>query len=1235
MDGSTTSTGESGSKGGKSGKGGGKSTQSKGGDGKTNKEVDPKVAAMDGGENPMSSTPTTTSQERGKGGEKVVAPTFGEPVVQPPAAQPQPTTGEIALVQEVTSLLKSLRTESAAIKVCSVRRISGSEEQVVLLDGGATHCLRECKGQEEWESAKEIRVALAEGETVMKQVEKTKTLVTQERVQPIVPMCLVTALGYKVEWTAGDCKIHHPTQGQLPVTLCQGCPTLPLADGLALMEKVEKLRSERAVVRSMLAGECVVDPQREAKFEVLKKWFSQVPLDILQKVPGNQQWNPESLPWNRRRRRQVEKAKNLIIYMFSGPNEGEWLRWQDKATAILCLDILIGVDLLNNDVAGWIEHLTTTRHVKMWISSPPCRTVSVCRHDEDGGPPVLRGGGDQDRFGLPNLLAHHQRQVEQDGVLWLRNLFWMALAFRTSGGTMEALIEQPRDPNEWKEPIPGGYPTFLRWEETKHIQEELGLRSIVLEQGALGHQTTKPTTLLSSVPETWSLHGLKRSRKRGAAGGMKEEESTFTWPSSIEERIQKSRSLSAWAPGLKSALWKAIERVKRDEPPTMARLSAAEMEDLKAWDEHIRRGHCPYRKDCAICVETRGRDRRHLRQEHVDAFTLSLGKPGPYEPGYDQHVTKPRYYLTGVVTIPKIGSNPLVDGLRRLGGELMSLESQPSPLPSSTLSARRQEPSVLATVNGGRGLLSDKSETPPNLKPIQPAEEEQQVEEGEGQESDAFPVQQDEEKLELSVTEIAEAEALDRQWAECMQGRAHVEVDNLSQSIPLRSRSTKDVIHATALLYTRLKSLQIPVNRVHTDRAKEFLSKEFRQWTLAREIRQSTTAGDESQTNGRVENELGQVRGMARSLLKSAKLPTSYWPLAIRAASESRFRSQLRGMGIPVAEPLPFGLQAYAHQKRWHRTSDWQSPKQLVTLLGPAADMTMTSGGYYAELPNGKCILTTAVIVPTTRLPAEINAENPVNPAHPAQEVLRGEARAETHLDDLADQEGSPELFADQVNESITEIEVEPKCNAGLGERQRFPKTIGLTHRLQGKQTVLNEDAMSPTISRIALRAMGEEENPHQDVFGERWHQEVVWMLFQQQALGQAAQELVADIQEGVGSEMMTRILQQVQRESRTLEARLRVVQGIEEGTTKATGDSEILQTKTVSMQEVKENHRDWKAPFQEEYETLKKTVIKPLSASEVKKEIAMATKVQRVPGKLVATLKPPFQEAWSHCCLR
>ena len=40
---------------------------------------------------------------------------------------------------------------------------------------------------------------------------------------------------------------------------------------------------------------------------------------------------------------------------------------------------------------------------------------------------------------------------------------------------------------------------------------------------------------------------------------------------------------------------------------------------------------------------------------------------GPYEVGLDQSVKKPRYYLTGNLTIPISGDIPLVEGLRELG----------------------------------------------------------------------------------------------------------------------------------------------------------------------------------------------------------------------------------------------------------------------------------------------------------------------------------------------------------------------------------------------------------------------------------------------------------------------------------------------------------------------------------------------------------------------------------------
>ena len=115
----------SGTKGGKSGKGGGKSTQNKGGESKSNKEVDSKakVAAMDGGDKSASSTTPTTSQEQGKSGEKAAGQSARESMVQPQAVTPHPppTTGETELVNEVTSLLRSLRAE-ASIKVCGLKR---------------------------------------------------------------------------------------------------------------------------------------------------------------------------------------------------------------------------------------------------------------------------------------------------------------------------------------------------------------------------------------------------------------------------------------------------------------------------------------------------------------------------------------------------------------------------------------------------------------------------------------------------------------------------------------------------------------------------------------------------------------------------------------------------------------------------------------------------------------------------------------------------------------------------------------------------------------------------------------------------------------------------------------------------------------------------------------------------------------------------------------------------------
>ena len=605
---------------------------------------------------------------------------------------------ESELMDEVTTLLRSLR---AAVKVCSIKRISGDEEEVVLLDGGATHCLRSCESDAEWAAAKDIKVSLAEGETLMKQLPDAKTLLTKERVQPIVPVSMVTMLGYKINWTSDGCTMHHPEKGGLPITLVQGCPTVPSKVGRVLMKEIEEWHKQQCKVRSILAGEEKGHSLLHQRLEALRDLFPAVPSHLLQQVPGKLDWHGSALPLNRRQRRSIERSKTLVIYAFSGPDQKDWMQVESKGVTVLCLDLLLGHNLLDSDLCGWIESLIETRGVDAWLLSPPCRTTSACRHRDDGGPVPLRGCGDH-RFGLPGLKPSDQEKTDSDSILWLKSLYWMWLSHQKNPKT-KYLLENPRDPNEWhpsgNHPEEGSvlgahggafkseddlrFPSFWQWPESEIVRKAIGLTKVHVEQGAMGHPTVKPTTLMSNFQDVIDLQGLKCDH----ALVMKHNQ----WPSDVEERVKFSKTLAAWAPGLKELLAKSLVKLHLEGPSKICRLTPAEVEEIRQWEEHVARGHCPYRRDCAVCVETRGRDRKHTRQDNVDAFCLSLDVSGPYEVGLDQSVKKPRYYLTGNLTIPISGDIPLVEGLRELGMTSTDISAHLNsqlPLPSSTSSAR-------------------------------------------------------------------------------------------------------------------------------------------------------------------------------------------------------------------------------------------------------------------------------------------------------------------------------------------------------------------------------------------------------------------------------------------------------------------------------------------------------------------------------------------------------------------
>ena len=596
-------------------------------------------------------TPTSSSTEdkgNGEGGKDLQA-----------SAGQSGASGD-ALLGEVAGLLRSLRLQSPiqapeqpTMKVLQVKKLTGGAPTSCLLDGGATHCMRQCRDQAEWDAGSEVSVALAQGNVMMKQ-NAQGTLLALDCVQPIVPLSKLTALGYKVSWDDVECSISHPGHGKLEITMEQGCPTVAAQVGWRLMNEVESQQAMVKKVRAVLESGRGDGSQEQQRWKLLRELFPNTPLDVLEQIPGNAQWKGENLPFNRRVRRKLERAKMVVVHTFCGKDDGFWRKLETADVAVLPLDLTNGCNLLEADLGGFLESLTMSGRVELWLSGPPCRSVSVARlrHAEDDGPRPVRSREGVTRYGLPGLSEAEEALVRGDSILWLKNLWWIWLASksrRPDERPFQALVEQPRDPAEWKA---GGEecPSFTIWEETLQVMKEVNLEKLTLNQGDLGHVTTKPTCLLTNIPE---LHGLEEYGQ-AASGGSE------VWPDTLEQRLAFSKDLAAWAPGLKQVLAAVIQERSKDTGSMMKRLSKKDKDSIAGWQAHFDHGHIPFRNDCTVCLEGAGRDRQRRRLECRTSFCLSVDICGPFQEGWDQSSgPSPRYFLVGNVSVPLNSEGPI------------------------------------------------------------------------------------------------------------------------------------------------------------------------------------------------------------------------------------------------------------------------------------------------------------------------------------------------------------------------------------------------------------------------------------------------------------------------------------------------------------------------------------------------------------------------------------------------
>ena len=294
------------------------------------------------------------------------------------------TTAQGALLAEATKLLKNVSIKHLEINpaVGSVDILDelginkgwlmsavahASDPQFALIDSGATNALRPAEGTE-IAGAREISVDLASGVTNL-HIDRYGTLLSTSPCQVILPAGYLVCLGFSLNWTKKGCVVRRRKGEPLSVTVVRGCPLIPREVGLKLLKEYEDWvdKRSRSVAKTLQEQREAPIPKAHLRAWLIKrvgsglltredqvKWlvsaFPQVPDKILQRVVGDsttpESLNPQSTPWNRRKRRSIMRAKpgEVLVHLFAGKQ-----RWRGQ-----------GMVLEIEKSRGWIHRCGST-----------------------------------------------------------------------------------------------------------------------------------------------------------------------------------------------------------------------------------------------------------------------------------------------------------------------------------------------------------------------------------------------------------------------------------------------------------------------------------------------------------------------------------------------------------------------------------------------------------------------------------------------------------------------------------------------------------------------------------------------------------------------------------------------------------------------------------------------------------------------------------------------------------
>ena len=809
---------------------------------------------------------------------------------------------------------------------------------VGLLDGGATHALRKAESKRELELSTPTSVGLAIGERTM-YLTMLGTLVCEEEISPICPLGpLVSRLGCQVNWSDRGISIVHPTRGRLPVVLEGNCPVVSAGLCLELIDELEKQQHQHIgrglKLKAMAAGTGFgeLDAEYECSWgsenrllEWVRKLSPEGPERILaQAIPARTIGEPsgERVPFNRHVRRAVQKARGVVIHLFSGGTKPREFGNMPHDVYVLNVDLKQSQDLLHELTYQWLATLCRSGKVVAVIGGPPCRTFSVLRErgSEDGGPRPLRAREGHERFGLENLTADEQYQADKHSVLIFRMLVLHHIADEASTDGCMLGLEGPSDLHSCLplEARSHNSASVFAWPEIQYMVRH-GCLLVHFDQGPLGHVRRKPTTILTN---SWRLHvclhGLGGS-DLGTGGESGADPS-------LESRHRSSSSWAKWAPGLCKAIGVAIRdwfspRLERNsrqdaDETVINRLT----KDEKYFKAHCESDHVVFRKDCLTCLEAALRGHRHVRQKYLysNALTLTLDLAGPFKKGEDHCHTKPVRYLL----VASLGVPVYKDGRPQLL-EPATDHAIPDGFEDEAAGDRLQDHAAEAIIGGDcrshvldheRGE-ADEGNHEANLEPSHDVD---------------FDVPDDGDDDAAGVGSLRPDAAFtraredgDARWkAIAAELRAPVKIHNIVFAEPLCTKRGPEVLRAIQKIYSEVRLMNLGVRRIHSDQGREFSNENLETWANSRDIAVTYSPPEDPRSNGRAESQVNLAKNGIRALLRAApNLPSSAWPHAARQWAAQRFEQSMKLLGgLPRKRPIvPFGTQVTVKQREWLR----------------------------------------------------------------------------------------------------------------------------------------------------------------------------------------------------------------------------------------------------------------------------------------------------------------------------